>query len=84
MTKLIFLSGSIRKDSFNKKLALAAFNIAKDKGADAEYIDLAEFDMPIYNGDLEAKSGLPENAKRLKKIFSQPLEKRSFAFFFLF
>ena len=32
-------------------------------------IDLAEFDMPIYNGDIEAATGLPENAKRLKQLF---------------
>lgn len=70
MTKLLFLSGSIRKDSLNKKLAQNAAAIAKKiGGAEITLIDLADFDMPIYNGDLEDASGLPEQAKRLKKLF---------------
>ena len=72
MAKLLFFSGSIRKDSFNKKLAYQAYNIARDQfGANCTYIDLKDFEMPIYNGDLEAESGLPENAKKLKKIFCE-------------
>lgn len=69
MAKIIFLSGSIRKDSVNKKLAKVAYEHAKAKGANAEFIDLADYEMPIYNGDLEAASGLPENAKKLKAKF---------------
>ena len=69
MTKLLFLSGSIRKDSFNKKLAKQAYQIAQEIGVDATYIDLKEFEMPLYNGDLEAESGIPENAKKLKQLF---------------
>ena len=71
MTKLLFLSGSIRKDSVNKKLAKEAYNIAKTLDVEASYIDLKEFPMPIYDGDLEAESGLPDNAKKLKKIFAE-------------
>lgn len=67
--KLIFLSGSARKDSVNKKLAKAAHDIAKTMDVEATYIDLADFDMPIYNGDLEEESGLPEKAIELKKLF---------------
>lgn len=69
MTKLLFLAGSARKESINKKLAKAAADNAQAKGATVTYIDLADFDMPIYNGDIEDGSGLPDNAKRLKKLF---------------
>lgn len=69
MAKLIFLSGSTRKDSMNTKLAKLAFEAAKAAGADARYLDLNDFDMPIYNGDLEAKGGLPDGGKRLKQEF---------------
>ena len=69
MTKLLFLAGSARKESLNKKLAIVASDLAKAKGVAVTYIDLADFDMPIYNGDIEDSSGLPENAKRLKKLF---------------
>ena len=69
MTKLLFLAGSSRKESINKKLARYAAERAKEKGADVTFIDLADFDMPIYNGDIEDASGLPEAAIRLKKLF---------------
>ena len=69
--KLLFLAGSASKESINKKLALNACELAKEMGAEATFIDLADFDMPIYNGDDEAEHGLPENAIKLKKIFSE-------------
>ncbi|MCD6034925.1 MAG: NAD(P)H-dependent oxidoreductase [Rickettsiales bacterium] len=67
--KLLFLSGSIRKESFNSKLIREAVALAKEAGAKVTLIDLKDFPMPIYNGDLEAESGLPESAKKLKKLF---------------
>ena len=69
MAKLIFLSGSVRKDSLNKKLVAQAYEFAKELGTDAKLIDLNNYEMPFYDGDLEAASGLPENAKKLKKEF---------------
>lgn len=69
--KLLFLAGSARKDSFNKKLAHQAYSIAREKQVEATYIDLADFDMPIYDGDYEDEKGLPENAIKLKKLFCE-------------
>jgi len=68
-SKLLFLAGSTRKDSINKKLAKTASEIAEGMTAQITYIDLKDFDMPIYNGDLEETSGLPENAQKLKQLF---------------
>ncbi len=70
MTKLLFFAGSSRKDSYNKILAKKAYELAKTElDITATYIDLKDFPMPLYDGDLEEASGLPENAKKLKKIF---------------
>jgi len=69
MVKLLFLAGSTREASLNKKLAVVAAKKAKDLGVDAMFVDLKEFEMPIYNGDLEDRQGLPEGAKKLKKLF---------------
>lgn len=66
--QILFFAGSARKDSFNKKLAKAAHQMAVENGADARFIDLADFPMPLYDGDLEAADGLPEKAKELKEI----------------
>lgn len=67
--KILFLAGSTRKESVNKKLAKAAYKIALEKNIEATFIDLKDFPMPIYNGDLEDAEGLPEKAIELKKIF---------------
>ncbi|MBX2861581.1 MAG: NAD(P)H-dependent oxidoreductase [Vampirovibrio sp.] len=69
MTKLLFFAGSARKDSLNKKLAKLAADIAQEAGAEVTYIDLKDFEMPLYDGDWEAENGLPENAKKLKQLF---------------
>ena len=71
MAKLLFLAGSARKDSINKKLAQAAAQTAKTLGAEATFIDLADYEMPLYNQDSEAANGLPESVKALKKVFQE-------------
>jgi len=69
--KILFFAGSARKDSVNKRLAHQAYRLAKEKGADATFIDLRDYPMPIYDGDLEDESGLPENAIKLKQLFAE-------------
>lgn len=65
MTSILIFAGSSRKDSVNKKLASAAASIAEDEGAEVTLIDLADYPMPIYNGDLEEAEGVPAHAKTL-------------------
>jgi chromate reductase len=64
--KALAICGSLRKDSYNKKLLENAIKIAKDLGVDASEIDLKKLDLPIYDGDIEAK-GLPKSVQELKK-----------------
>jgi len=70
MPKLICLAGSSRRDSLNKKLAKLAAVLIEKSGAQATFIDLKDYDMPLYNGDLEESEGVPENAKKLKALFA--------------
>ena len=70
MAKLLFLAGSARTESLNKKLAKQASVIAEKAGAQATFIDLKDYPMPIYDGDLEEAQGLPENAAKLKALFA--------------
>ncbi|MEM8833628.1 MAG: NAD(P)H-dependent oxidoreductase [Pseudomonadota bacterium] len=67
--KLLFFAGSARKDSVNKKLVKTASDIAQSMGATVTYVDLADYDMPIFSEDIESENGLPENAKKLKQLF---------------
>ncbi len=69
--KILCLAGSLRKDSLNKKLVKVAMAAAQEAGAECTYIDLKDYPMPIYDGDIEAESGIPENARKLKKLMME-------------
>lgn len=66
--KILAFAGSLRTDSFNKKLVKIAIQGAEEAGAKVTYIDLKDFPMPIYDEDIEKAEGLPENAKKLKAL----------------
>lgn len=66
--RILAFAGSLRKGSLNKKALSAAVGFARGAGADVTVVDLADFPMPVYDGDLEEKSGIPEHAKRLKAL----------------
>jgi NAD(P)H-dependent FMN reductase len=67
--KILVVSGSIRTGSFNTRLAAAATKELSLMDAEVTRISLTDYPMPIYDGDLEAKSGQPENALKLKRHF---------------
>jgi NAD(P)H-dependent FMN reductase len=64
---LLVISGSTRTDSYNKKLAKEVAAIARDMGAKVTLVDLRDYPLPLYDGDLEDKEGLPKNAKKLRE-----------------
>jgi len=68
-TRLLAFAGSSRKDSFNKILVKVAASGARAAGADVTFLDLKDYPLPIFDEDLEKAQGLPENAKKLKKMF---------------
>ncbi len=67
--KILAFAGSTREASFNKKLVRVAADGARDAGAEVTLVDLRDFPMPSYDGDLEASEGLPEPVQRLKALF---------------
>ena len=69
--RILAFAGSARRDSLNKKLVAVAAQAARDAGGDVTLIDLDDFPMPVYHGDLEAAEGLPEHARRLRALFMQ-------------
>jgi chromate reductase len=66
--RLLFFAGSARQASFNKRVARLGAIIAETNGIPATFADLADYPMPIYDGDLEAASGQPDNAHKLKNL----------------
>ncbi len=65
---LLLFSTSSRLGSFNVKVIK---NIASFLPSDANknIIDLRDYEMPIYNGDIQVKSGIPGNAGKLYQLF---------------
>lgn len=68
MTKILMFAGSARKESVNKKLIQAAAEIARQKGEEVTLIDLADYPMPIYDGDSEEAQGQPESAHKIHDL----------------
>lgn len=66
--KILAFAGSTRKDSFNKKLLRIAIEGAKKAGAEVTVIDLKDYPMPLFDGDLEKEEGIPENGKKLMDL----------------
>jgi len=66
--KILAFAGSLRKDSFNKKAVKVAAEAARQAGAEVTLIDLKDFPVPPYDGDIEAGEGLPENAVKLQDL----------------
>jgi NAD(P)H-dependent FMN reductase len=68
--KILAFAGSLREGSLNRKLLAVACEIVRKKGAEVKVVDLAEFEMPLYNGDIEDKQGVPAAANKLKDLFN--------------
>ena len=70
-SKILAFAGSNRKQSFNQKLVAVAAAGAREAGAEVTLINLAEYDVPIYNQDLENAQGIPEKAIAFKKLLTE-------------
>ena len=66
--KILVIPGSLRTGSINARLAaVAAYQFAQ-AGAEVTRISLSDFPLPVYDGDLQTKSGVPKNAVNLKRM----------------
>jgi len=67
--KILAFAGSLRKESYNKKLARLAAAAARAAGAEVTELDLRDYPLPVFDEDLEKSAGLPAEARRLKEMF---------------
>jgi len=65
--KLLVFAGSTRQQSFNRRLARVAAELGREAGAEVTLLELADFDIPLYNADAEA-AGTPPDVVRLKEV----------------
>ena len=68
--KILVIPGSLRTGSLNAKLAAVAAHALALEGAEITRISLSDFPLPIYDGDLQAKSGVPKHAVNLKRMMA--------------
>ena len=66
--KILIIPGSLRTGSLNARLAAVAAHELVQSGAEVTRISLSDFPLPIYDGDLQAKSGVPKHAVNLKRM----------------
>lgn len=66
--KILAFAGSAREASYNKLLVKIAAEGARAAGAEVTYLDFRDLPMPLFDEDLEAKEGIPENARKFKEL----------------
>ena len=66
--KILVIPGSLRTGSLNARLAATAAHELAQAGVDVTRISLGDFSLPIYDGDLQTKSGVPKHAINLKRM----------------
>lgn len=63
--KIVAIAGSLRQQSFNGVLAKIAAKSAMMAGAEVEVLNLADYDIPLFNEDLESQT--PKGVQLLKQ-----------------
>ncbi len=66
--RILVFAGSIRSDSFHRKLARAAIAALESAAVEVSGVDLGDYPMPLYDGDLERQQGLPDTVLEFKKL----------------
>ncbi|MCC6487124.1 MAG: NAD(P)H-dependent oxidoreductase [Candidatus Hydrogenedentes bacterium] len=66
--RILAFAGSLRAESYNKKLIRIAASGAEAAGARVTLIDLSEYRLPIFDEDLEKADGMPVNGRKLKDL----------------
>ncbi len=64
---VLVFAASMRAESLNRKLAVLAARIAEQSGATVDLASMRDFDVPLYDGDLETAQGIPAGAEALKQ-----------------
>ncbi|MCI0749332.1 MAG: NAD(P)H-dependent oxidoreductase [Nevskiales bacterium] len=66
--RILAFAGSVRRESFNRRLLSLAVAGAQSAGAEVTRLELADLPLPLFDQDAEARDGLPANARKLKDL----------------
>jgi chromate reductase, NAD(P)H dehydrogenase (quinone) len=62
--RFLILAGSLRKDSYNDKLAALAARAVEKSGGIPDRACISDFEAPFYDQDIETDAGIPIGVKR--------------------
>ena len=68
--RILAFAGSVRRDSLNRKLLAVVVAETRAAGAEVTSIELRDFPIPLYDGDLEDEKGIPENVTKLAALIT--------------
>ena len=69
--KILIFAGSTREGSVNTHLANCFANELSSLDCSVTNISLKDYPLPIYDGDMEASEGVPENAIKLARLMHE-------------
>jgi chromate reductase len=68
--RILAFAGSARRESLNRKFLAIGVEAARTIGAEVTLLDMNEYVLPLYHGDLEASDGMPANATKLNALIT--------------
>lgn len=66
LMRIAIIPGSLRAGSYNRKLAHVFEDVLKKHDVETEIIDLKDHPLEVYDGDVEADTGIPDPCWKLK------------------
>src|ERR687886_1026028 len=67
LVRVLIFGASLRRGSLNDRLAALAASVAEQKGGVVDRGQMADFDCPSYDQDVEKEEGIPVGAQRLRE-----------------
>ncbi len=65
--RVLVFGASLRSESLNTRLAALVARLAEQAGAAVDHAHMREFDMPLYDADVETAEGIPPGALALRE-----------------
>ena len=62
--RIFAFAGSLRKESLNHQLAQIISSKLQDSNVDVDLAKFSEFNMPLFDGDLQSVSGIPDSTQK--------------------
>lgn len=68
--RILVFAGSLRSGAYSRKTADVAQKLLSRHGAEVNRISLGDYPLPLVDEDLEKEKGVPENAVKLARMFT--------------